>query len=48
MKYHKKLNCILHSDVYEPLLHLREGGGGIYSGRLKYNVLKKNSSPILL
>jgi hypothetical protein len=29
----------LHADVYEPLPHLR-GGGGVSVGRLKYHVLK--------
>jgi hypothetical protein len=40
IKYYKILICILHSNVYEPPLYLK-GGGGVYSGRLKYNVLKK-------
>jgi hypothetical protein len=31
----------LHSNVSEPPSHLRDGGGGMYSGRPKYNVLKK-------
>jgi hypothetical protein len=36
-----KTNIVdLHSNVYEPSSHLRDGGG-MYSGRLKYNVLKK-------
>jgi hypothetical protein len=32
----------LHSHVYEPTTsHLRDRGDVLYSGRLKYNVLKK-------
>ncbi len=28
IKYQKKPICIMHSDVYKPMLHLRGGGGG--------------------
>jgi hypothetical protein len=31
----------MHSNVYELLSYLREGGG-MYSGKLKYNGLKKD------
>ncbi len=33
----------MHSTVYEPLSHLRDGGG-MFSGRLKYIMKKKISS----
>jgi hypothetical protein len=33
---------ILYSNVYEPPSHLR-GGGGMYLGRTKYTVKKKDN-----